>query len=311
MTKRSLWIIGVLSLVFGSIPAQAAAQSDDTVPSGTTHPAVVTLSAGTAELRGSGNERRLMLEDVAPTLATFDSDEFDEIPVNTWSAIDLLQTRPSVVAIVQPVDPDSDAETERLRLSKLRYDAPSGDLTAVARPVGAGKVPELLQDAGGAADGDGALPEGPVKMFVFDDDTEVTDGGAPIPTDDMLAPGDYQIELNLHEDKLSQNWTVRGTADPYCINASDFSTLVTAIGPLKDLPLKALLTTFTVDQSWHCIVRVARLVYKISVNGQDATELVYQQVGPRSFVTTCSNIGSFTAGCGNDWWQVSLTLSPS
>jgi hypothetical protein len=55
-------------------------------------------------------------------------------------------------------------------------------------------------------------------------------------------------------------------------------------------------------------VRAARVEYDISVNGQKATDLVVQQVGPRSFVTTCSDVNPYTAECGNDWWQVQLHI---
>jgi hypothetical protein len=53
-------------------------------------PAVITVSARSAQLRGSGDERRLTLEAVAPTIATFDAEASEASPVSTWSVIDSL-----------------------------------------------------------------------------------------------------------------------------------------------------------------------------------------------------------------------------
>jgi hypothetical protein len=284
-------LASALTLVL--LPGIGTAARQRAGESGTTQPAVVTLQAGSARLKGSGEDRRLVLTSVDPDTATFQVEGGDEAPINAKGAVGLLSTRPLSVAVVRPLEGGSQ-EAERLRLGRLKYDWPRGTLTAVARPATSGAVTSLLRQHAPSADGDGKLPKGPVELVLLDTDTEATDSGAPLPPRRASATSSYSIPMRIeYSGRIGYHITGKVTAS-HCINASGF-TVDTPIPPREDARYDA--TSFSVDTGGDCFWEFASVSYDVSVEQNGPITLSVQQVGPRAFVTKCTDKWPIASKC--------------
>jgi hypothetical protein len=297
---RCVRILAVLTLVTLAValvaaPRLGAATHEQAGGDGETRDAVVTLEAGSARLVGSGAERRLVVDHVDPDTATFQANGAEEVPLSASSAVKLLSTEPSVVAVVRGRPGESqDQEAERLRLSHIAYDWTEGILKADVRPVASSAVTPELREHAGAADSDGQLPQGPIEIVSVDTDTEVSETGAPFAA--ASANSSYDVRLTIEYSGLIGHQITGEVIGKDCINASGF-TINTPDSPKPDARYAA--GTFSVETGGECFWKQAYVYYSIMVEENGPITLTVTQIGPRLFTTKCTDKWPIASKCQN------------
>jgi hypothetical protein len=267
----------------------------------TEQPALITIDAVHAKLADNG---RLRLTDVNPR-AFFQAEGSDQTQLETYGLAKLLDTEPKVVAVLRAdADAKGDAESERLKLSNVKYDFAKGTLTADTEPAsGAEAVP--LEDVAPKADADGKLPpDGPVELVVRDTDTEV-EGGQPLPPRSAAASPSYDVPLQIqYSGRLTPGRTIVGTVvSSQCITASGFR--IDASGQRSYDTLYDA-EKMKINTGIDCFFKVAHIEYDLSLEGVDYNQKLYvdgpiqlhvTQTGPRYFISSCTDKWPIESSC--------------
>jgi hypothetical protein len=271
-------------------------------------PALVGIDAASAELVRKG--RTLRLSGVAPE-ASFDAQgEPPEVAISAFGAMRLLDTQRSVVAVVRGAPGVSDdTETERVTLSRVRYDPATGTLTADIEPVAAKGVRGALKEEVERTDADHKLPSGPVELLGLDTDTRVAGSGQPQPLARSAQSGSsYNIGVVIEYSQRLGAKKIEGTfQNPSCTRGSNF-TVNTDTGDPSDKTYDA--TSFEVITDLDCFFGQATAEYSVKMTdryppgGQPAVDgpilLKISQIAPRSFVTTCEDKDRIKSECDFD-----------
>ncbi len=301
-TRRSSWFraSGVVVVVAASLGIVSAATTAGAQGEPSEKPALITIDAVDAKLTDNG---RLRLTDVNPR-AFFQADGSDQTQLETYGLAKLLDTEPTVVAVLRAdADASNDAESERLELSTIKYDFGKGTLTADAEPASdADAAP--LEDVAPEADADGELPEGPVELVVLDSDTEVA-GNEPLPPRSAASTPSYDVPLQIqYSGRLTPGRTIVGTVvSSQCITGSGFR--IDASGQRSYDTLYDA-EKMKINTGIDCFFKVAHIEYALSLEGLSYDNQLYvdgpislhvTQTGPRYFISSCTDKWPIESSC--------------
>jgi hypothetical protein len=288
-------VMVVVVTSFGVVPATAGAQSEATET-----PARITVDAVGAKLAENG---RLRLTDVNPR-AFFQAEGREQTQLETYGLAKLLETEPSVVAVVRAdAEGAGDEESERLKLSDIKYDFAKGTLTADTESASDAEA-RPLEDAAPNADADGELPEGPVELVVLDTDTEVA-GNEPLPPRGSASGPSYDVPLQIqYSGRLTPGRTIVGVVvSSQCVSANGFR--IDASGQRSfDTVYDA--EKMKIQTGGDCFFKVAHIEYNLSLEGTDYLGKAYvdgpiqlhvTQTGPRYFISSCNDKWPIESSC--------------
>jgi len=297
--SSKLGVAAVVALIvtsLGGVSSTAGAQEEPTET-----PALITIDAVGAKLSENG---RLRLTDVNPR-AFFQAEGANVTQLETYGLAKLLDTEKSVVAVLRADGDDAaDAESERLVLSKVKYDFATGTLTADTESASADEA-SPLEDAAPNADADGELPpDAPVELVVLDTDTEVA-GDQPLPPRSAASTPSYDVPLQIqYSGRLTPGRTIVGTVvSSQCITGSGFR--IDASGQRSYDTLYDA-EKMKINTGIDCFFKVAHIEYAISLEGLSYDNKLYvdgpislhvTQTGPRYFISSCTDKWPIESSC--------------
>jgi hypothetical protein len=260
-------------------------------------PALISIEASSAKLVRRDGTTRLRLSGVAPKV-TFQSEGDPRRTITAIGAINLLDASEGDEAAT--VRPTGDGRhSYGLRAGTATYNPDTKVLTAeVEADPDADDAP--LQPKGNT---DQELPSGPVELAATVPDAEVTASGRPRIS---AAQGGSSYSVAIQVNSTFYGDSVYGTFVPgesTCTSGSDFLATPNSNGRNNDFEPAS---SFNVDTGGECFFKPAVAVYRMGGGKKPdgsgprdcCIDLKVTQVGPRYFVSSCTDKFPIKSSCG-------------
>jgi hypothetical protein len=311
LTTRSAAVVACTVVALGLGVSPVGASGGESTEQ---DPALISIEASSAKLVRRDGTTRLRLSGVAPKV-TFQSQGDPRRRITAIGAINLLAASEGDEAAT--VRPTGDGRhSYGLRTGIATYNPDTKVLTAeVEADPDADDAP--LQPEGNT---DQELPSGPVELTATVPDAEVTATGAPqSPAPQSAAPqssGGSSYSVAIQVNSTFYGDSVYGTFVPgesTCTSGSDFFAAPNSNGRHNDFEPAS---SFNVDTSGGCFFKSAVAVYRMGGGLKEGgsgprdccIDLKVTQVGPRYFVSSCTDKFPIKSSCGVVFAPVAPTV---
>lgn len=257
-------------------------------------PALITIEAWSATTEQGGTTTRLVLSGVGDDV-TFRAQDNPKHSIPTIQAVNLLATSKGREAATVRATNGSKRHAYGIRVQNAIYDPNTSVLTAEVRPD-RGASDARLQPRGST---DQRLPRGPVTLAATLPAAAVTDAGAPR---GVSSGSSYSVPIEINSPFYGVVYGTFLSSDSQCVRGSNF----TADAGTKGANDYKEASTFEVDTSIGCFATQAVAAYDIGggrkpdgTGPQDCCiRLTVTQVGPRYFVSSCTDKFPIKSTCG-------------
>jgi hypothetical protein len=126
----------------------------------------------------------------------------------------------------------------------------------------------------------------------LDTDTDVTETGAPLPTQrSATASSSYEIPIDIDYSGLIGSRITATVTGQSCISASGFSFDAPRGKKYENV------ASFNVDTGPDCFWQWASVSYNVSVDNNGPISLSLNQIGPRAFHSSCTDTWPIESKC--------------
>jgi hypothetical protein len=288
---RSLAAVSCAALAL----AAAIAPSGASVARGAEErPALITIKAWSATAERGGTTTRFVLSGVGDDV-TFRAQDNPKHSIPTIQAVNLLATSKGREAATVRAANGKKRHAYGVRVQNAIYDPTTSVLTAEVLPD-RGASDARLQPRGSTNQ---RLPRGPVTLAATLPAAAVTEAGAPR---GVSSGSSYSVPIEINNHFYGKVFGTFLSSDSTCVRGSDFAVDVNSKGANDFTPA----SSFEVDTSIGCFATPAVAAYDVGgglkPDGSGPRDccirLTVTQVGPRYFVSSCTDKFPIKSTCG-------------